>query len=100
MGTVVEAGQASDQTPDSDGVHADAAQNQRPPLQGEAGMLEIEPPHVLTGNTGSSGDRRTAFDSLMDRISSTNVFVSALQKELTSLRDKSCTGRLSPSMPG
>ena len=90
MGTVVEAGQASDQTPDSDGVHADAAQNQRPPLQGEAGMLEIEPPHVLTGNTGSSGDRRTAFDSLMDRISSTNVFVSALQKELTSLRDKSC----------
>ena len=26
----------------------------------------------------------------MDRISSTNVFVSALQKELTSLRDKNC----------
>lgn len=90
MGTVVEAGQASDQTPDSDGVNADAAQNQRPPLQGEAGMPETELPHVLTGNAGSSGDWRTAFDGLIDQISSTNVFVSALQKELTSLRDKSC----------
>ena len=90
MGTVVEAGQASDQTPDSDGADADAAQSQPLPLQGEAGMPETEPPRVLTASAGSSGGWKTAFDGLMDRISSTNVFVSALQKELTSLRDKNC----------
>ena len=77
VGTAVEATQASGQTAGSEAVGVNAAQDQRPKLQGEVYMTENESPNELPGNAGATRDWQKAFDGLVDRIN-----------ELTSLKDK------------